>query len=84
MLPWAVIMKTKMGGTHNERNAKTILGIKPQCTCKTHFKTLGIMALPSQYIFYLMLYWLIICTIFFFIVKYIIDLKEIQGVYIVF
>jgi len=30
MLPWAVIMKTKMGGTHNERNAKTILGIKPQ------------------------------------------------------
>jgi len=42
------------------------------------------MALPSQYIFYLMLYWLIICTIFFFIVKYIIDLQEIQGVYTVF
>jgi hypothetical protein len=40
-------MKTKMGGTHNERNVKTILGINSQCTCKPHFKTLGIMTLPS-------------------------------------
>ena len=34
----------------HKRIVKTILGINPRSTCKPHFKTLGILTMPSQYL----------------------------------
>ena len=33
-----------------KRTVRAILGINPRSTCKPHFKTLGILKMPSQYI----------------------------------
>jgi hypothetical protein len=38
----------------HKRTVRTILGINPWSTCKPHFKTLGILKMPSQYILSLM------------------------------
>ena len=37
-----------------KRIVRTILGINPWCSCKPHFKTMGILTMPSKYILPLM------------------------------
>jgi len=37
-----------------KRIVRTILGINPLCSCKPHFKIMGIVTMPSQYILPLM------------------------------
>jgi hypothetical protein len=51
---WGNSIESNKVFLQQKRTVRTILGINPQSTCKSHFKTLGILKMPSQHILPLM------------------------------